>query len=119
MFFFFQAEDGIRDPLVTRVQTCALPILPPAPRHPVAAPPRSASGSPGPSARGKRPPLPGWRPAPAGSAGPDPSRPVARDPSPPRPPPVDTAGLLWFAGLLYDRRYPLGTDNWAGARDER
>src|SRR5260370_26263210 len=24
--FFFQAEDGIRDDLVTRVQTCALPI---------------------------------------------------------------------------------------------
>src|SRR5258708_32063940 len=28
MFFFFQAEDGIRDDLVTGVQTCALPILP-------------------------------------------------------------------------------------------
>src|SRR5207244_10598970 len=28
--FFFQAEDGIRDDLVTGVQTCALPILPPA-----------------------------------------------------------------------------------------
>src|SRR2546425_5296361 len=27
MFFFFQAEDGIRDKLVTGVQTCALPIL--------------------------------------------------------------------------------------------
>src|SRR5215207_10753288 len=25
-FFFFQAEDGIRVPLVTGVQTCALPI---------------------------------------------------------------------------------------------
>src|SRR5947208_10509278 len=25
-FFFFQAEDGIRDELVTGVQTCALPI---------------------------------------------------------------------------------------------
>src|SRR2546425_9956709 len=38
--FFFQAEDGIRDKLVTGVQTCALPIspagiskLPPARRH--------------------------------------------------------------------------------------
>ena len=30
VFFFFQAEDGIRDRLVTGVQTCALPIL-----HPV------------------------------------------------------------------------------------
>src|SRR2546425_5901401 len=29
VFFFFQAEDGIRDKLVTGVQTCALPILPP------------------------------------------------------------------------------------------
>src|SRR5436189_2063268 len=26
-FFFFQAEDGIRDTSVTGVQTCALPIL--------------------------------------------------------------------------------------------
>ena len=26
MFFFFQAEDGIRDIGVTGVQTCALPI---------------------------------------------------------------------------------------------
>src|SRR5205823_11995646 len=28
LFFFFQAEDGIRDKLVTGVQTCALPIYP-------------------------------------------------------------------------------------------
>src|SRR3982750_1325727 len=28
VFFFFQAEDGIRDPIVTGVQTCALPIFP-------------------------------------------------------------------------------------------
>src|SRR5439155_9618903 len=28
-FFFFQAEDGIRDGHVTGVQTCALPILVP------------------------------------------------------------------------------------------
>src|SRR5438105_10747329 len=28
LIFFFQAEDGIRDPLVTGVQTCALPISP-------------------------------------------------------------------------------------------
>src|SRR5438067_989009 len=42
LFFFFQAEDGIRDRNVTGVQTCALPILPWAPvrghplaRHPV------------------------------------------------------------------------------------
>src|SRR5256886_13131115 len=35
LFFFFQAEDGIRDLTVTGVQTCALPIL-----H------RAGSGSP-------------------------------------------------------------------------
>src|SRR5256712_6789181 len=28
LFFFFQAEDGIRDLIVTGVQTCALPIYP-------------------------------------------------------------------------------------------
>src|SRR5947208_12203153 len=38
-FFFFQAEDGIRDDLVTGVQTCALPIsctqgsVPESPEH--------------------------------------------------------------------------------------
>src|SRR5206468_5421301 len=32
VFFFFQAEDGIRDLIVTGVQTCALPILPEAHR---------------------------------------------------------------------------------------
>src|SRR2546430_10312544 len=30
IFFFFQAEDGIRDLTVTGVQTCALPISSPA-----------------------------------------------------------------------------------------
>src|SRR5205809_5394573 len=33
LFFFFQAEDGIRDVAVTGVQTCALPISAP-PAHP-------------------------------------------------------------------------------------
>src|SRR5256886_12417062 len=32
-FFFFQAEDGIRDLTVTGVQTCALPILPNIEKH--------------------------------------------------------------------------------------
>src|SRR3712207_7043035 len=32
MFFFFQAEDGIRDIGVTGVQTCALPIFGTGPR---------------------------------------------------------------------------------------
>src|SRR6266487_6041528 len=31
LFFFFQAEDGIRDGRVTGVQTCALPIYRPGP----------------------------------------------------------------------------------------
>src|SRR5206468_9163474 len=30
VYFFFQAEDGIRDLIVTGVQTCALPIWSPA-----------------------------------------------------------------------------------------
>src|SRR5260370_16503129 len=33
-FFFFQAEDGIRDSSVTGVQTCALPICAAGPRTP-------------------------------------------------------------------------------------
>src|ERR1041384_5303426 len=33
-FFFFQAEDGIRDKLVNGVQTCALPICGPAKNQP-------------------------------------------------------------------------------------
>src|SRR3712207_2652935 len=49
-FFFFQAEDGIRDIGVTGVQTCALPISPPEfPR------PRPGLGNSG----GARPPPPG------------------------------------------------------------
>src|SRR5260370_19212090 len=40
LFFFFQAEDGIRDSSVTGVQTCALPILGLAPEY------RSYGGNP-------------------------------------------------------------------------
>src|SRR5687767_15462146 len=43
VFFFFQAEDGIRDKLVTGVQTCALPILSPISR--CAAPTRIPSAN--------------------------------------------------------------------------
>src|SRR3712207_7152827 len=43
-FFFFQAEDGIRDIGVTGVQTCALPISSEGRSH---APPRTAPRSPG------------------------------------------------------------------------
>src|SRR5438876_3804050 len=50
-FFFFQAEDGIRDGRVTGVQTCALPICrppshtpTPAPEPPATAPTAASSG---------------------------------------------------------------------------
>src|SRR5258708_30968399 len=48
--FFLQAEDGIRDDLVTGVQTCALPIsrwlvtCPPLPMNPMAGPAETAVG---------------------------------------------------------------------------
>src|SRR5260370_38040793 len=42
-FFFFKAEDGIRDSSVTGVQTCALPIFPYK-----GVGPRSDRGAPGP-----------------------------------------------------------------------
>src|SRR5438874_12399784 len=48
-FFFFQAEDGIRDLYVTGVQTCALPIWPwakTATASPSFTPPRSAAEKP-------------------------------------------------------------------------
>src|SRR6266849_2709010 len=40
--FFFQADDGIRGPLVTGVQTCALPILA---LHPISIPQLPSSRS--------------------------------------------------------------------------
>src|SRR5207248_7091502 len=50
-FFFFQAEDGIRDRTVTGVQTCALPIFGPGVEQPgedrppaVEPPPRLQAG---------------------------------------------------------------------------
>src|SRR5690349_22492832 len=49
-FFFFQAEDGIRDLYVTGVQTCALPICVPA-RRPSA---RRRSPARGAAARDRR-----------------------------------------------------------------
>src|SRR5687767_15470877 len=41
--FFFQAEDGIRDKLVTGVQTCALPIFRGLRRHATGCAPRNAA----------------------------------------------------------------------------
>src|SRR5436189_727432 len=53
-YFFFQAEDGIRDTSVTGVQTCALPIWaePPANRN---APPTRRPAEHQPRRRGSRP----------------------------------------------------------------
>src|SRR2546425_10200451 len=50
LFFFFQAEDGIRDKLVTGVQTCALPISARSrrgPRRPDDSPARRAAATAG------------------------------------------------------------------------
>src|SRR2546428_3418347 len=44
-FFFFQAEDGIRDLIVTGVQTCALPISADARWHARGVPRDGAGGS--------------------------------------------------------------------------
>src|SRR2546430_17418460 len=64
MFFFFQAEDGIRDLTVTGVQTCALPICPSSSAREAGrwAPEVMASSAAwGPARRAKRcvPPAPG------------------------------------------------------------
>src|SRR2546428_11774318 len=51
LYFFFQAQDGIRDLIVTGVQTCALPISLPLPQQPDAARPQEVDlvrGQPGP-----------------------------------------------------------------------
>src|SRR5699024_11829937 len=49
LFFFFQAEDGIRDRNVTGVQTCALPILPPIQLPAMVVRPRHSSSAPVPA----------------------------------------------------------------------
>src|SRR5205823_11235798 len=66
-FFFFQAEDGIRDKLVTGVQTCALPICPGrAGRHPRLRTQhqRRQSQAPPPHGGRREPVLPGPLPGP-------------------------------------------------------
>src|SRR5690625_7488298 len=54
-FFFFQAEDGIRDGHVTGVQTCALPISPPTPPRPQNPPTPPRTRTPRPPTRPTRP----------------------------------------------------------------
>src|SRR5258708_39608236 len=99
-FFFFQAEDGIRDDLVTGVQTCALPIYRLRGRLPVA---RARPGRrPAPAARGRADRAPGrdeHRADPEPAVVPRPAcrrggPPAARGPSPrPRPGPRGRRGL--------------------------
>src|SRR5206468_7109720 len=76
--FLFQAEDGIRDLIVTGVQTCALPIS--------GAPLRSAAAGWPPSARRASPRVDAGHPRPptAGACGAyqPPSPPLASAPSP-------------------------------------
>src|SRR5947208_13124984 len=64
VFFFFQAEDGIRDDLVTGVQTCALPIL-----GLRSLCPRAGAPSRAPARTGRPGPGEGWR-SPRGRARP-------------------------------------------------
>src|SRR5438067_11962349 len=64
-FFFFQAEDGIRDRNVTGVQTCALPIWPAAaaPAAPVDWPSSTAPVEPPPAAPDEQVPIEPTMPA--------------------------------------------------------
>src|SRR5256885_15385454 len=57
LFFFFQAEDGIRDYKVTGVQTCALPISSAWARRSGRVPGLHAAGTGGRGGRGTRRPL--------------------------------------------------------------
>src|SRR5207249_6594915 len=75
-FFFFQAEDGIRDRYVTRVQTCALPISPWRPRSGPAASLRHPFGRAGPAPGSVGAPTIGPPPPPGPVPPPDPSWPT-------------------------------------------
>src|SRR5437868_12947166 len=94
-FFFFQAEDGIRDRNVTGVQTCALPIStqtpPPTPQRAVPAGHRPGVAVPTLPPAPPAPPLPHSagprRGAPASSARATPARDAtALAPTPPHSP---------------------------------
>src|SRR2546422_11756621 len=89
-FFFFQAEDGIRDVAVTGVQTCALPISSRASSKHAARRPASgpARAEPAPS-RERRPPT---RRLPGLARGGDPSLDVLPQQGQRHPPPPPHAG---------------------------
>src|SRR6266511_4235404 len=97
MFFFFQAEDGIRDFHVTGVQTCALPISPVSALGSEAPPPswfeptyESRVATPSPVALpARRSPLPAASDVTADV--PLSTRSASPDPRPERTPPIGTA----------------------------
>src|SRR2546422_1176923 len=98
-FFFFQAEDGIRDVAVTGVQTCALPI--------------SSSGG---TARSSGPPL-SWGGRPAGSGAPghawrEPRGPRARA----RAGACERRGARWRRGAPARRPTPRAPRGGRGSR---
>src|SRR5206468_10201038 len=80
LFFFFQAEDGIRDLIVTGVQTCALPI---SENGLFIATIRACQTS----ATAPLPACPRGRPLPAGGGPPGQHRPFRRPCGPPEGPP--------------------------------
>src|SRR2546429_7491103 len=87
-FFFFQAEDGIRDVAVTGVQTCALPIsVPPRPEKPPHVEEFQISGEPAPAAAentpAAAPPIPLDKPAAKTTAGKSKEKPAQK--APPKP----------------------------------
>src|SRR3989441_5815159 len=94
LFFFFQAEDGIRDKLVTGVQTCALPI----------SPGRRAYGAGRPAGRHRRPCGRRARPETAPALRPHSATPPCRSREttlrrPPVPPaPAGPGGTPWDSG---------------------
>src|SRR6266496_5463117 len=100
VFFFFQAEDGIRDLYVTGVQTCALPILACRAWPPPASPSWSAPTAPSAS----RPPSP--PPTRASPSRPPPARPppaATKRPEPARAARTHTSALARRAGSLGDQ----------------
>src|SRR3989441_3533091 len=122
-FFFFQAEDGIRDKLVTGVQTCALPIsrAPPTPEVARRAAPAPAGTRPTPSTRAAARSHPSSLPsAVACRAGPrshPAAAPLAASPgSPPSPRPRDAGPLPPSRSLGAVRAPPDANDVCAALR---
>src|SRR3989449_6047047 len=74
LFFFFQAEDGIRDVAVTGVQTCALPISGPGTRSSRRDCASRAPGGRSPAPVGRRCSSSAWRPSGTTGARPEPAR---------------------------------------------